>query len=498
MFEKRLYISIGVAVAALFLIACDADIENITVSEPVTVPTAAETDSIEVASSVRDFSGVFGLPSLEEKILRADIVAIVTLRSVDRGLDVWKALTRIRYAKTLEFTFDVEQYLKGEDADQIVGVVFDWADEYESPIDASLAKDPAPDRKTHWDDRKAVVFLRDDAKDPRVNWKAGRYFLGVTFEEDAYYSIEGDGYNPWLPAVSNRDDEQRILLESDLGVSSPKTTTLDKLRLLVKSLEQEVKGRSDEYKDCILSKYRRRSIAKHSRETRGDSYYIKTYSTIGSGMPQGTYVASGWLAWEHYQTPEDGKHQIVLAGKDPEHFYGVAPGHIYTERPIPAGQYRTNYADLFYEDSMCGGTVPEDEMARAEIIVNVTAPSGTLHEAFFDPAEDGKAVVADNTVGVLEPAIFTDANGVEATIQRIAWEAESGGVGTVKLDFISPHNSIAGHTVDFIALNGSVPLSLAVADAQVDATNGTLTWKVQSQPWQSGDKLMLRVSAPVS
>ena len=294
MFEKRLYISIGVAVAALFLIACDADIENITVSEPVTVPTAAETDSIEVASSVRDFSGVFGLPSLEEKILRADIVAIVTLRSVDRGLDVWKALTRIRYAKTLEFTFDVEQYLKGEDADQIVGVVFDWADEYESPIDASLAKDPAPDRKTHWDDRKAVVFLRDDAKDPRVNWKAGRYFLGVTFEEDAYYSIEGDGYNPWLPAVSNRDDEQRILLESDLGVSSPKTTTLDKLRLLVKSLEQEVKGRSDEYKDCILSKYRRRSIAKHSRETRGDSYYIKTYSTIGSGMPQGTYVASGW------------------------------------------------------------------------------------------------------------------------------------------------------------------------------------------------------------
>ena len=147
---------------------------------------------------------------------------------------------------------------------------------------------------------------------------------------------------------------------------------------------------------------------------------------------------------------------------------------------------------------MCGGTVPEDEMARAEIIVNVTAPSGTLHEAFFDPAEDGKAVVADNTVGVLEPAIFTDANGVEATIQRIAWEAESGGVGTVKLDFISPHNSIAGHTVDFIALNGSVPLSLAVADAQVDATNGTLTWKVQSQPWQSGDKLMLRVSAPVS
>ena len=38
-------------------------------------------------------------------------------------------------------------------------------------------------------------------------------------------------------------------------------------------------------------------------------------------------------------------------------------------------------------------------------------------------------------------------------------------------------------------------LSLKVADASVDETNGTLAWKVESQPWQSGDKLMLRISA---
>ena len=45
-------------------------------------------------------------------------------------------------------------------------------------------------------------------------------------------------------------------------------------------------------------------------------------------------------------------------------------------------------------------------------------------------------------------------------------------------------------TVNFIALDGSVSLSLGVADATVDATTGTLSWTVESQPWQSGDKLM--------
>ena len=63
---------------------------------------------------------------------------------------------------------------------------------------------------------------------------------------------------------------------------------------------------------------------------------------------------------------------------------------------------------------------------------------------------------------------------------------------------LSPPSSIAGHTVEFIALDGQVALSLAVAEAQVDETNGTVTWKVESQPWQSGDKLMLRISAAAS
>ena len=129
---------------------------------------------------------------------------------------------------------------------------------------------------------------------------------------------------------------------------------------------------------------------------------------------------------------------------------------------------------------------------RYEWTVTVNAPEGTLHEAFFDPVTDGTAVAADSTNGALDPATFTDANSGSATIERIAWEPGTGESGTVKLK-LSPHNGMAGHTVNFIALDGSVSLSLRVADATVDATNETLSWTVTSQPWQSGDKLMLRI-----
>ena len=47
--------------------------------------------------------------------------------------------------------------------------------------------------------------------------------------------------------------------------------------------------------------------------------------------------------------------------------------------------------------------------------------------------------------------------------------------------------------MDFIALDGSVSLSLSVADATMDAANDTLSWPVASQPWRSGDKLMVRI-----
>ena len=129
-----------------------------------------------------------------------------------------------------------------------------------------------------------------------------------------------------------------------------------------------------------------------------------------------------------------------------------------------------------------------------EWTVTVTAPSSTLHEAFFDPVAVGTAVKADGTNGVLEPASFTDANNASATLQSLSYEPPTGsGSGTVKLQ-VDPHTGLVGHRLDFIELDGSVSVSLEVDAATVDAPNKTLSWAVASQPWDDGDKLMLRIA----
>ena len=58
---------------------------------------------------------------------------------------------------------------------------------------------------------------------------------------------------------------------------------------------------------------------------------------------------------------------------------------------------------------------------------------------------------------------------------------------------LSPYNTLAGQILDFITGDGTTTLSLQGAGATGDSTAGTLTWAVSSQPWSSGDELMLRI-----
>ena len=177
-----------------------------------------------------------------------------------------------------------------------------------------------------------------------------------------------------------------------------------------------------------------------------------------------------------------------------------------TARPLPVGAYQYNRYTQGYQFISCN-FIPYYSNRIRNVVV--TAPAGTLHEAFFDPvtatqAQSGQATVAaDSSNGVLKPASFTDGNGASATLQSISYEAPStgsgqsgtgsqSGTGTVKLK-LTPHTSLANHVLDFIALDGTVSLSLDADEATVDAANNTLSWPVSSQPWKDGDKLMIRI-----
>ncbi len=502
MFDKQLYkliLFIGALALSIFSgVACDGGAQP----QPPTA-TSAPTDAAETVTDIETIDmdhtsgGItyWGVASLEEVILNSDIIAIVVLNTLDRGVDVFTrgvvqgdtVQTRVFYSKTLEFTFDVEEYLKGTGEDQVVGLVFnsDLSQLSDTAAGAEMAKDLSPPTLYS---RKAVVFLRDDAEPPEVNRGAGRYYLGVADEWEDSYSVDSPYYRAWLPAASGMADEERFLMGTH-------KITLDELKTRISALNQEIAGRSDEYIDCLIYEYEwERRVNQLKTIAPGDGYFYKREDRdIESGMPRDTYVHSHPLAYQVTgETEPDDWGKYVMAGRDPEYFRGAWPGEIFLKRPLPQGTYRVNHAYLPAVMIPCGASVPEDEMGRMELFVNVTAPDGTLHEAFFDPVTVGAAVAADSTNGVLEPKIFTDANGASAAIRRIAWEA-----GTVTLALL-PHNGITDRTVDFIALDGSVSLSLAVADAEVDTATGTLTWKVESQPWQSGDKLMLRISATAS
>ena len=97
------------------------------------------------------------------------------------------------------------------------------------------------------------------------------------------------------------------------------------------------------------------------------------------------------------------------------------------------------------------------------------------------------AVGVDSTNGVLKPSAFTDSGGATTTIGSLGWKS-----GAVKMN-ISPHTALAGQVLDFIELDGTVSFSLYTADATADTANNTLSWSVTSQPWEDGDKLMLRI-----
>ena len=194
----------------------------------------------------------------------------------------------------------------------------------------------------------------------------------------------------------------------------------------------------------------------------------------------------------HYREPQYDRFWVT--GPDAEQFQtslddddtDPASGYdtiIVTARPLREGTYTFHHHWQHYSEIPCN--VPDD--IPSEWTVTVTAPSGTVHEAFFDPVAVGAAVGADGANGVLEPAAFT-VGGASATITSLKWES---GVVTMELN---PSASLAGHAVDFIALDGSVALTLSF-DAATQS-GGSLTWSVAAQPWNAGDLLMLRVRRP--
>ena len=433
-----------------------------------------------------------------------------------------------KYSAILKFTLTVHEYLKGTGPTSVTAV---WVDgsSYATRSGAEAAKAVIlASRDTQWDNREAVFFLYGGPTTyfgtelASLLQATDHLFVGFGDPQlsDDHYSLHSEWNRKWLPAASSgggsaTSDTTQYLLDvpalsggtsgASAGSTTTPTITLANLKTRIQEVTTEYNGGdgSAAYKECVEEKYAFKRMVRHS-QMEGDDYLLNAHihhlnHALTSGQPANTALfernwfgsypdkkAKTWFEGgdaalfsvsqgDTTQNDIDGD-GVITAGVDQVRYME----YFRVTRPLPAGVYRPTRKEVW------AGAEPCNDVLSFDMTVTVTAPTGTLHEAFFDPVTIGAGVGADATNGVLKPAGFS-VGGTSTAITGLKWEN-----GAVVLT-LSPYAALTGQTLDVIALNGSVSLTLSVSSATADATAGTLTWSRSAQPWQNGDRLMLRI-----
>ena len=441
----------------------------------------------------------YGVASLEETIAWADVIARVQLSSVTAVAEQKAGQTH--YIAALEYRFRVLEYLKGSGGSELVAVAYDGLATFSSSGSAVTQATALKDRRdTQWDSREAILFLEDAHPALPSTSRADRYRLGAeSIHEpwDDYYTIASRWDKRWLPAASSgsagasgSSDTQRFLLDAptDSGGASgasgqsggTPTITLAALKTKIAANTTAIAagGGSEAYKDCLHRKLERAREVQYRVGPDGSYFYRRLDATLDSGLAEGTTAFTDPLGSTRQATAPSHAGDFQITGRDAALFRTKWPGIADTVRPLPAGEYKFYFAGRPKIYIICDG-LPDLEKQRQEVFVTVTAPTGTLHEAFFDPVTIG------TTIGADEFTLSNDAYEIESII----WDDDDDEV-VLTLD---AHVSLSGKTLDFIELDGSIDTSLDVSDATVNETAATWTWSLTSAPWEDGDTVMLRI-----
>ena len=480
-----------------------------------------------------------GVPSLDELIINADVIAWVRPPAVTGKSETIASEDGVAptYRPFVEFQFEVTEYLKGSGGSALTVESTQRRQNCESALLGGKPEAPLPpshrpeyepdhcgilERHTYLTDNEALSIATDTMAseyDDRGH-REGVVFL--QFPDDAAGGASGqihhflklypadESEKAWLQATGTSPDglggstPDFLNTEPSDTFAEPSELTLEYLRSRVKAVAAMLaEGDGIEgYEECIAYKFAAERQVRAREEVEGK--YIPETIRVGpfiSGMPAGTEIDNAGFAGEGYVRPwYEGRDAdlleiaLVVDGVD------IAPDLFATRkdtvgfqfstrilRPLPRGTYEVKEFTESGESMPCNFYIPGYVHPWT---FTFEAPDGTLHEAFFDPAAIGGGAGADKDNGVLKPTEFSLSDGSGVSLQSVSWQPSA---VEMRLD---PHAPLAGYHADFIALDGSIALRLDFDDASETGEGETraLSWPVCVQPWQAGDLLMLRVS----
>ena len=409
-------------------------------------------------------------PSVYEQIYHSDAIVRASLTSATNDV----------------LRFRVLEYLKGIGSSEI------------------MISAPTANRDTQYDFRDAIMFLsRPEGAAEGASGTSGTTATVFEFTGSIYDEYRGgfpSGYvinqenRAWMPAINTGGASGSVgsggTTQFDPGAPAPGRMHEEPLTVeRIKTLVTWMSARIDEtYQYCIVSAVIDEAYYRKYAAYYGTAYRPETGGTIASGQPAGTII---WASTQNHG-PQYGQYSVegedaALFGyaswDDNENPRDDYEGRFTIARPLPGGTYSVTSRAIWGDFAACNYT---PESGRLYWTITVSAPEGILYEALFDPVTIGPAVGADASYGVLKPSAFT-VGATSTSITGLKWENNS-----VVLT-LSPHVSLSGQRLDFIALDGSVALSLPVSSAMEDSAVGTLTWSMAKQPWVAGDLVMLRI-----
>ena len=514
-----------------------------------------EVVEIEVPGEVSYAPG-YGPVSLEERILRADMIARATLTTVSTSTPgvydyPGRPMPSTRYVSVLEMRFDVHEYLKGSGGDTlIVDLPLSNDDIHESVAEAlKAAGEWLSDRDPRWDDREAIVFLQRPVgpKSASSQSTPSRYVFplhrgGYSYSLGGYgsvydsgtayaiheqhvdtYSIRSEMNRVWLPATSapgasggSGASETRYYLEEPstraMGASAASsqhsgvsTISLSDLKSRVKAMDDLLKQGEGVagYRECLVVKhFVLRRVDYQELIATGPGPYLDFDVHTSSGLPAGSVVSEGRIfggrSKEYSRDFFTGPDADLFLDEVKDNDNDASTGYSSVSkirRPLPSGKYEIHHNSQPPVFVPCN-FVPEP---YSKWFVNVTAPRGTLHEAFFDPVVNTStsAVGADGSLGALKPTDFrvTGYSGFRrvtstTTVKGLYWENNK-----VRMEFAgsAPRTELSGSFMDVIGLDGKVSLTLDFNKSALSSDGKSLSWDASKQPWKAGDKLMLRI-----